>query len=54
MKISKRFDDFKQDDSIGELFLKYDKQGIILPDRFLPDKEFLEYHYDKVFKKLGI
>lgn len=51
VKVSKRFDDFKQDNSIGELFLKYDKQEIILPDRFLPDKEFLEYHYDKVFKK---
>jgi putative restriction endonuclease len=35
--------------SISEYFLKYDNQPIILPSRFLPDKEFLEYHNLKRF-----
>ena len=27
----------------------YDRQKIILPDRFLPGKEFIEYHNDVIF-----
>lgn len=40
-----------KDDSIKEYFLKYDSQSIILPSRFYPAKEFLEYHNDVRFKK---
>jgi putative restriction endonuclease len=32
-----------------EYFLKYDGQSIILPSRFLPDPELLEYHSKKRF-----
>lgn len=37
--------------AIKEFFIKYDNQSIILPDRFLPSKEFLEYHNNSIFKK---
>lgn len=31
-------------------FKKYDGQQIILPDKFLPNKDFLEYHNDVIFE----
>lgn len=36
---------------IEEYFLKYDKQTIHLPTRFLPNVEFLEYHNSVTFKE---
>lgn len=40
-----------KDESVKSYFLKYDNQSIILPKRFLPAKEFLEYHNDERFKR---
>ncbi len=40
-----------EDEKIDEFFRKYNNQKIILPDRFLPSKDFLEYHYKNIFKK---
>lgn len=37
-------------DYIAWWLIKLDKTVINLPDRFLPNREFLEYHYDKIFK----
>lgn len=51
IKVSKYFNDFKKDEAVTDFFTKYENQSIILPDRFLPSKEFLEYHYDKIFIK---
>jgi len=51
IKISKYFEEVKNDNSISDFFLKYDNQLIYLPDRFLPSKDFLDYHYQKIFKK---
>lgn len=51
IKVSKCFDDFKKDESVTDFFLKYENQSIILPDRFLPSKEFLDYHHHQIFKK---
>lgn len=51
IKVSKYFDDFKKDVAVSDFFLKYKSQSIILPDRFLPDKKFLEWHYENIFKK---
>jgi putative restriction endonuclease len=51
INVSKYFDDFKKDKSIPDFFLKYQNQSIILPDRFLPSKEFLDWHYQNIFKK---
>lgn len=51
VKISNYFDDFKKETAVTDLFEKYENQSIILPDKFLPSKEFLEYHYLNIFKK---
>jgi len=40
----------KKEESIQNFFLKYEDQSIILPSRFLPDKEFLQYHNDIKFQ----
>ncbi len=40
----------KKVQTIQDYFLKYDEQSIILPSRFLPDKEFLDYHNQERFK----
>ena len=51
IKVSKYFNDFKKDEAVLDWFLKYENQSIILPDKFLPSKEFLDYHYQNIFKK---
>jgi putative restriction endonuclease len=51
IKVSKCFNDFKKDEAVPDFFLKYENQSIILPDRFLPSKEFLDWHYTNLFKK---
>ncbi|MBK8712072.1 MAG: HNH endonuclease [Niastella sp.] len=40
----------KKSKSIEDYFLKYDNKDIILPSRFLPNKEFLMYHNEVRFK----
>jgi len=49
--VSKFFNDYIADNVVIDFFLKYDKQSIILPDRFLPSKEYLDYHNKEVFKQ---
>lgn len=49
--VSNFFDDYANDKAVTEFFRKYQKQSIILPDRFLPDKEFLDFHYHNIFRK---
>src|SRR5665213_913767 len=44
IKVSSILAKQNKNQSIKEFFLKYDNQSIILPSRFWPDKEFLEYH----------
>lgn len=51
VKLSPIFAEYKKDNSISDLLLKYDNLKITLPDRFLPSQEFLDYHYHKIFKK---
>lgn len=51
IKTSKYFDHFKKDEAVSDFFLKYENQSIILPDRFFPSKEFLDWHYINIFKK---
>lgn len=50
IKISKYYKDFKQSVAIADYFLKYDNQLIILPDKFLPSEDFLDYHNKNIFK----
>ncbi|MCD4678963.1 MAG: HNH endonuclease [Bacteroidales bacterium] len=51
VKVSKIFENFKKDNAIPDLFLKYDNQPISLPDKFHPSKEFLDYHYNNIFQR---
>ena len=49
--ISNCFNEYSTENAVKELFLKYNNQSIILPDRFLPSKEFLDFHYQTIFRK---
>jgi putative restriction endonuclease len=51
IKLSKEILARKQDISIQNFFLKYENQSIILPDRYLPSIDFLDWHYLNVFKR---
>lgn len=51
VKVSRFFEEHKNENIIDEFFLKYDNQPILLPDKFLPKKEFLDFHYEVLFKK---
>jgi putative restriction endonuclease len=51
IKLSKNILIRKNDISIQNLFLKYENQAIILPERYLPNPEFLDWHYDNIFIK---
>jgi len=49
--ISNYFDTYSNDETVDNFFFKYRNQKIILPDKFLPSKEFLDYHYQNIFIK---
>ena len=51
VKISSCFADFVNDKTVVEMFLKYHNQNIALPDKFSPDKKFLFYHNENIFKE---
>jgi putative restriction endonuclease len=50
IKLSRELIDLKNENAVSDLFLKYQNQSIILPDKFLPSKDFLDYHYNNIFK----
>jgi putative restriction endonuclease len=37
--------------TIENNFIAFENKQIILPDKFLPSREFLDYHYNNIFKK---
>lgn len=37
--------------SMESSFLSYEKQSIKLPNKFLPEPEYLDYHYQHIFRK---
>jgi len=49
--VSKCFNNYSKDISINDFFIKYNNQNIIKPERFLPKKEFLDYHFQNIFIK---
>lgn len=51
VKVSKYLSEYKIEEAVKDFFLKHEKKSIILPDKFLPSKEFLEYHHQNIFKK---
>jgi putative restriction endonuclease len=51
VKISSYFADYINDKTVVEMFFSYDNQKIDTPDKFTPDKEFLSYHNEMIFRK---
>lgn len=51
VKVSEFFNDYSKDKSVNDFFIKYNNQNIIKPERFLPTKEFLDYHFQNIFIK---
>jgi putative restriction endonuclease len=51
IKISSVLKKQEKDNVVKNYFVKYENKKIILPSKFLPDKEFLKYHNEKRFKK---
>lgn len=51
IKVSPYFNDFKKDEAVSDFFMKYEHQSILLPDKFIPSKEFLDWHYTNLFIK---
>lgn len=49
--LSNLFEDYSNDKAANDFFKRHKNQKIFLPDRFLPSKEFLEYHYENIFIK---
>lgn len=51
VKISSKIKSFQNDQSINDFFLSIENKEIILPDKFYPSFEFLEYHNANIFLK---
>lgn len=51
VKISKCINKYLDHKSVEDYFIRYQNKKITLPDRFLPDKLFLEYHNKHIFSK---
>lgn len=49
--ISTQLKNANMDDDTKDWFEKYNGKEIILPDKFLPGKEFIEYHNDIIFQR---
>lgn len=50
IKLSDKIFDIQNDEVTKIWFSSYENKSIILPDRFLPKKEFLEFHNTKIFE----
>lgn len=50
VKVSNQLLDLKKENAVVDLLLKFQDQPIILPDKFHPSKEFLDYHARIIFK----
>lgn len=48
--ISKRLDGVEMDKNTHDWFYSYANQAIKLPDKFLPGRDFIEYHNDVIFQ----
>jgi len=51
VKLSKRLFKEKTSDVLGKFLLAYEDQRILLPERYHPKAEFLEYHNEMIFQK---
>ena len=48
--MSSKLKDVRMDTETRDWFWSYEGKEIILPEKFLPDKDFIQYHNDVVFK----
>lgn len=51
IKNSKYLFSFNNNENIKSFFLKYEDKQIEMPTRFLPNKDFLEYHRKNIFRQ---
>ncbi len=51
IKISKEINDIYDGKVVEQFFNQYNESSLIMPEKFLPKKEFLEYHNEVVFEK---
>ncbi len=49
--VSNYFDDYSNEKAVQEFFMKYQNIDVQKPERFVPLMEFLDYHYNVIFKK---
>lgn len=50
--VSKQIKDFYNMEVVQEYFGKYDGKEIALPEKFLPSRQFIEFHNENVFNRL--
>jgi putative restriction endonuclease len=50
IKLSPALLDYKKNEAVQKFFLPYSDKIISKPKKFLPDKSFLKYHYENVFR----
>lgn len=51
IKVAPFLQEFEEKEEIRNNFLKYEGSPIVMPEKFLPDKEFIDYHNNKIFRK---
>lgn len=51
VKLSKALLDFRKDDSIRTFFMGYNNSKITMPERYFPNKKFLDFHNTTIFVK---
>ena len=49
--VSRKLKDTEIDSETKSWFMGYSDHQIILPDKFLPGKDFIEYHNDVIFQR---
>ena len=49
--VSRKLKDTEMDSETKSWFMGYSDHQIILPDTFLPGKDFIEYHNDVIFQR---
>lgn len=51
VQVSKFIREYEKEDAVEDFFMKIQSRKIMLPERFLPAKDFLAYHYQHIFIK---
>ena len=51
VKISQALRDLSDESTINKYFISFDNEKIKVPRKFVPSKDFLDYHYENIFIK---